>query len=153
MTAGVDNSTATVEVCPLMFAALRSLAPAVLLLASLSGHAATGIVLAHVAIDHAVTAGHEEHHASDHYASDHDAEAGDEHQDTDRGSRHTHQIIPAATSAPARITSPSIDVQPDLAVVGQGHFDRPDSHAVTCLARPALRAEPPEPQRHSILLL
>lgn len=135
-----------------MFAVLRSLAPAVLLLALLSGQAATGIVLAHVASDHAVREGHEEHSAADHHAAHHQTEPDGEHRDAD-GSEHNHQIIPATAAAPARIASPSIDVQPCLAVVGQGRFERPAASALNLLALPVLRAGPPEPQRHPILLL
>lgn len=136
-----------------MFAALRSLAPAALLLASLSGQAATGIVLAHVATDHAVRESHEEHGAASHHAADHQSEPRGEHRATDDGSEHTHQISPATSAAPARITCPSIDVQPCLAVLGQGRFDRPAPSALIHLALPVLRAGPPEPQRHLILLL
>jgi hypothetical protein len=136
-----------------MFAILRSLAPAVLLLASLSGQAATGIVLAHVATDHVVGDSHVDHVAADRHAADHQSEHEGEHRGTDDGSEHTHQISPATAAAPARITCPSIDVQPCPAVVGQGRFDRPAPSALIHLALPVLRAGPPEPQRHPILLL
>ena len=135
-----------------MFAALRSLAPAVLLLASLSGQAARGIVLAHVATEHAMGHSHEEHGA-DHHAADHQSEPEGEPQGTDDGSEHTHQISPATAAAPARVTCPSIDVQPCPAVGGQGRFDRPAPCALIHLALPVPRAGPPEPQRHPILLL
>ena len=149
----VDNASAGVEGCRPMFAVLRSLAPVVLLVASLSGQAATGIVLAHVARDHAVRGDHEEHSAADHYAAHQQTEPDGEHRDAEHSSEHTHQIIPATAAAPARIASPSIDVQPCLAVVGQGRFERPAAGALNLLALPVLRAGPPEPQRHPILLL
>ncbi len=136
-----------------MFAALRFLAPAVLLVASLAGQAATGIVLAHVATDHMVGDSPVDHGAADHHAADHQSEPEREHRGTEDGSDHTHQIISATAAAPARITCPSIDVQPCLAVVGQGRFDRPAPSALIHLALPVLRAGPPEPQRHPILLL
>lgn len=136
-----------------MFAVLRSLAPAVLLLASLSGQAATAIVVAHVASDHAVRESHEEHRSADHHAADHQSEPEGEHRDADDSSEHTHRIIPATAAAPARVVSPSVDVQPCLAVVGQGRFERPAPSALNLLALPVLRAGPPEPQRHPILLL
>ncbi len=149
----VDNPSAAVEVCLPMFALLRPLAPTVLLLASLSGQAATGIVLAHVATDHAVMDSREEHRAVDHQAAHHETEPDGEHRDAEHGSEHTHQIIPATAVALARIASPSIDVQPCLTVVGQGRFERPAPSALNLVALPVLRAGPPEPQRHPILLL
>jgi hypothetical protein len=136
-----------------MFAVLRSLAPAVLLLASLSGQAAAGLVLAHVAIDHAVWDRHEDHGAGDHHAADHHAEPESEHRGSDDGSEHTHQIIPATAAATARVSCPSIHAQPCLAVVGQARFDSPSSSALIHLALPVLRAGPPEPQRQPILRL
>lgn len=149
----VDNASVRVEGCGPMFAVLRSLAPAVLLLALLSGQAATGMVLAHVASDHAVRESHEEHRAADSHAAHHQTEPDGEHRDAEHGSEHNHQIIPATAAAPARIASPSIDVQPCLAVVGQGWCERPAASALNLLALPVLRAGPPEPQRHPILLL
>jgi hypothetical protein len=153
MIMNVDNASDGVEGCRPMFAALRSLAPAVLLLAALSGQASTGIVLAHVASDHAVREGHEEHRSADHHAAHQHTEPDGEHRDAEHGSEHNHQIIPATAAAPARSASPSIDVQPCLAVVGQGRFERPAASALNLLALPVLRAGPPEPQRHPILLL
>ena len=150
---GVDNPSVAVEVCPPMFAVLRSLAPAVLVLASISGQAATGMVLAHVASVHAVRDSHEQHRAADHHAADHQSEPESEHRDAEHGSGHTHQIIPTTAAAPARIACPSIDVQPCLAVVGQGRLDCPASSVLNRLALPALRAGPPELQRHPILLI
>ena len=136
-----------------MFAVLRTLAPTVLLFASLSCQAATGIVLAHVASDHAVRESHEEHRAADHHAAHHQTEPDGEHRDAEHGSEHNHQIIPSTAAAPARIGSLSIDVQPCLAVVGQGRFERPAASALNLPAPPVLRAGPPEPRRHPILLL
>lgn len=159
----VDKPFVAVEGCRLMFAVLRSLAPAVLLLAWLTGHAATGVVVAHVASSHAVTSGRNgdlaaEHHAADHHAADHRAaehspRAEGERRDADHDSEHAHQFMPASTVATARIACPSIDSKPFLAAMRQGRFDRPDSHALTSLVWPVLRAGPLEPQRHSILLL
>ena len=149
----VDSPSVAVEGCPPMFRVLRSLAPTVLLLASLSGQAATGIVLAHVASDHAVMDSREDHRAADHQAAHHQTEPDREHRDAEHGSEHTHQIIPATAVPLARIASPSIDVQPCLTVVGQGQLQRPAPSALSLLALPVMRAGPPEPQRHPILLL
>lgn len=149
----VDNPSVAVEGCPAMFAVLRSLAPAVLLIVLLSGQAATGIVLAHVASEHVVRAVHEAHHAADHHAADHASGAEGGHGDADPGPGHTHQIVPATAAATARIAHASMDAQPCLAVVGQGRFDRFAPGARNRLALPVPRAGPPEPQRHSILLL
>lgn len=149
----IDSLGEPVERCAPMFAVLRSLAPAVLLLASLTGPAATATVLAHVATDHVLGDSHGHHGAADHHAADHHAEPDGEHRGTEDDPEHTHQIIPATAAAPARIASPSIDVQPFAAVVGQGRIDRPAPGAPIQPALPVLRAGPPEPQRHPILLL
>lgn len=131
-----------------MFAILRALAPAILLLASASGPSATGVVLAHVATDHAVMTSHTDHHDAEHHTGTHG-----EPRDADHGPAHTHQVVPATTAAPARITGLSIDVQPCLPVLAPGRLGLPESRALDSPARPVPRAGPPEPQRHSILLI
>lgn len=151
----IDTTRSPVERCLPMLAPPRSLAPAALLIALLSGQAGTGLVLAHVASEHAVRESHERVQAPGHHAGGHPSEAGGEHEDTDHGPEHTHQIVPAiaTAAAPARVACPSIDVQPCPAVGGQGRFDRPAPCDLIHLALPVPGTGPPEPQRHPILLL
>lgn len=136
-----------------MFANLRSLAPAVLLLASLSGQAATGIMLGHVASEHAVQEHDEGHQAADQHAAAHHSEAGGKHDDGDHGSEHSHQIVPATAAAPARVACPSPHVQPCLAAIWQGRFEQLAPSVLQHVAVPVLGPGPPDTQRHSILLL
>lgn len=124
-----------------MFAMSRSFAPLVLAVVALSGHATSGVVLAHVTLDHAVAPGHA-----------HQPHGDDEHRDSGHGSDHSHELMPATPLAPARLASPCHVTQPCTAAT-QTCLGRPDLRALFRSAHPAPDIEPPEPKRHSILLL
>lgn len=152
-----------------MFARLRSLAPAVLLATALSGAAAGGAVLAHVATDHATGSGHAHHRDAHDHAAHHAAGSGADHGRASHepvhdpahepGSKpahdpaHEHEIASMAATAHARIACPGPDAQPCLAEAGHDLFDRPARGALRHPVPPVPGAGPPGTQRHSILLL
>ena len=126
-----------------MFTSLRPLATAMLLIASLGGYAATGLVLAHVATDHVATTDHGDHH---------DGTEG-EQQDVGHGPAHPHQLVSAAPAAPARVARALVVVPLPLAVVHRDGIEVQSQRLARVLVSPTLRAGPPEPKRHSILLV
>lgn len=124
-----------------MFARLCAHAPVVLLLASLSGHAASGSVLVHMAMDHAPMASHRDHHGDagvDHLYLDHDAE-------------HSHELV-LATVVAARIAGQCLSLHL-MPAVRQDLSELPDGAAMLHRTPPAQRTYPLIPKRHSILLI
>ncbi|MCC6650503.1 MAG: hypothetical protein IT348_05080 [Candidatus Eisenbacteria bacterium] len=153
-----------------MLASLRALAPAVLLLASLAGHMASGALMAHVAFEHSVPAAeevradhahepadvhHAEHHAdhhADHHA-EHDAHAEADHSSEQPGHDPVHSHDLSLTSAaPARIVGASLEL-PLVAMAVPQPAGISDERIPRLLHPLAHRIHPPLPKRHSILLI
>jgi hypothetical protein len=124
-----------------MFDSLRSFAPAVLLLTSLSGYAATGAVHVHVAREHGAAVDHHVHH------DDHGDDRGDAATD------HSHELTPATPASPARITDP-FPVGPAHALaVARALLDPASDSSARLEVRGIARAGPLPPQRNPILLV
>lgn len=121
-----------------MSPSLRACAPLILLLALLSGHAAGGVVLAHVIQEHGATATHGHPH-----------DAGETHRPA---SDHAHDLLPATISAPARMACPETVIEPCV-VVRTDALPMPDDRGATHCASPPAHGDPPAPQRRLVLLI
>lgn len=124
-----------------MFARLRALAPVVLLVASLSGHATSSPVFVHMATDHASMVSHHDHHGDD----------GVDHQYLNHDAGHSHESV-LATAVAARIARQCLSLHV-IPSVQQNLSDLPVGAAVLCRTPTAQRTDPLKSTRHSILLI
>ncbi len=124
-----------------MFSVLRALAPAMLLVALMSGHAASGLVIAHVALDHVTVAAHD-HHGDESGGEHH-------HEDASHGEDHSHELT-LASHQPARTVDASLTLQP-LSAVLRYATTIPDGYSLRHSTPPPHRQHRVAPARHSIL--
>lgn len=132
---------------------LRPAASVCLMLGLLAGPAARGLVVAHVAGEHAATGGHHAHHAGHgHHGHSHEAPASG-HAEPGHAADHSHDLAPAPVVASARTAGPACDLEAPPARASAGADLGAGARAPARVPPAGLRPGPPQPKRQVVLLI
>lgn len=130
-----------------MFALVRRSGVLLLLLSALAGQGAVAMLLAHVAIEHAVSAPHV-HHEDGHHEAEGPVESAERHH---REPGHTHDLAAADHLTPARLAGATLALLPAVTVHAIAHWQLPPAPRATVAAPAREPVTPATSQRVPVL--